>query len=190
MAVVKFVVERSLLEVALAPWLVGTIEHISTPPWREPSCQASHRHHGASSTRCRCRAGHRTAAALGYVYYPYKSEVMHWFCKPSPARSHASPAFGTARKRPVASRLAFREVHCVGTSRSPRSTRTRRNLCPRVFVSTARPTEGESAIHRASARRNSVVPAACNLIVSSSRPPRLLFSRASAAAKAFRNDPR
>ena len=29
------------------------------------------------------------AAALGYVYYPYKSDVMHWFCKPSPAhRTH------------------------------------------------------------------------------------------------------
>jgi GrpB-like predicted nucleotidyltransferase (UPF0157 family) len=26
---------------------------------------------------------------LGYVYYPYKPEVMHWFCKPTPEhRTH------------------------------------------------------------------------------------------------------
>ena len=30
----KFAVEQSLLEVALAPWLVGTIEHIGIPPCR------------------------------------------------------------------------------------------------------------------------------------------------------------
>jgi GrpB-like predicted nucleotidyltransferase (UPF0157 family) len=29
------------------------------------------------------------AAHHGYIYYPYKADVMHWFCKPSPAhRTH------------------------------------------------------------------------------------------------------
>jgi len=29
------------------------------------------------------------AQGAGYVYYPYKPEIMHWFCKPSPAlRTH------------------------------------------------------------------------------------------------------
>ena len=25
-------------------------------------------------------------APLEYVYFPYRSDVMHWFCKPSPSR--------------------------------------------------------------------------------------------------------
>jgi GrpB-like predicted nucleotidyltransferase (UPF0157 family) len=29
------------------------------------------------------------AQGAGYVYFPYQPEVMHWFCKPSPAlRTH------------------------------------------------------------------------------------------------------
>ena len=28
-------------------------------------------------------------AQLGYVYYPYQVDAMHWFCKPSPSlRTH------------------------------------------------------------------------------------------------------
>jgi GrpB-like predicted nucleotidyltransferase (UPF0157 family) len=28
-------------------------------------------------------------APLGYLYFPYRADVMHWFCKPSPAhRTH------------------------------------------------------------------------------------------------------
>ena len=45
----KFEIERSLLEVALAPWLVGGIEHMGGPRCGEPSCQANNRHDGASS---------------------------------------------------------------------------------------------------------------------------------------------
>ncbi len=31
----------------------------------------------------------QAAHALHYLYYPYKAEVMHWFCKPSAAhRTH------------------------------------------------------------------------------------------------------
>ena len=49
-------------------------------------------------------------AYLGYVYYPYKADVMHWFCKPSPSlRTHhlhlvpiASPLW--------AQRLHFRDA--------------------------------------------------------------------------------
>jgi GrpB-like predicted nucleotidyltransferase (UPF0157 family) len=30
-----------------------------------------------------------SAGRIGYLFYPYKPEVMHWFCKPSPAhRTH------------------------------------------------------------------------------------------------------
>ena len=85
----KFVVERSLLEVALAPWLVGTIEHIGSTAVAnlpaKPVIDIMAPVHSLQVSRPAIEA----AAALGYVYYPYKSEVMHWFCKPSPAhRTH------------------------------------------------------------------------------------------------------
>jgi GrpB-like predicted nucleotidyltransferase (UPF0157 family) len=49
-------------------------------------------------------------AHLGYVYFPYKADAMHWFCKPSPSfRTHhlhlepiASPLW--------AQRLRFRDA--------------------------------------------------------------------------------
>jgi GrpB-like predicted nucleotidyltransferase (UPF0157 family) len=49
------------------------------------------------------------AEGAGYVHYPYRADVMHWFCKPSTARRthhlhlipHASPLWRE--------RLAFRD---------------------------------------------------------------------------------
>ena len=86
---VKFDAERHLLEAILAPWLAGPIEHIGSTaipglcakPVIDimapvPSLDAS-------------RAAIAAAAAGGYVYFPYKPDVMHWFCKPSPEyRTH------------------------------------------------------------------------------------------------------
>jgi GrpB-like predicted nucleotidyltransferase (UPF0157 family) len=48
-------------------------------------------------------------ADIGYVYVPYRAEVMHWFCKPSPSfrthHLHLVP-FGS---RLWVERLAFRD---------------------------------------------------------------------------------
>ena len=49
-------------------------------------------------------------ARAGYLYYPYKPEVMHWFCKPSPEvrthHLHLVPADSAL----WAERLAFRDA--------------------------------------------------------------------------------
>lgn len=35
------------------------------------------------------RAAIAAAGSVGYAYFPYRTEVMHWFCKPSPSvRTH------------------------------------------------------------------------------------------------------
>ena len=85
----KFEVERSLLEVALSRWLVGTIEHIgSTAVANLPAKPVIDIMAPVRSLQL-SRPAIEAAAALGYVYHPYKSDVMHWFCKPSPAhRTH------------------------------------------------------------------------------------------------------
>ena len=49
-------------------------------------------------------------AQLGYVYYPYKADEMHWFCKPSPSvRTHHLHLVPIA-SRLWAQRLRFRDA--------------------------------------------------------------------------------
>lgn len=86
---VQFEAERALLEQALAPWLAGRIEHIGSTAVpglpAKPVLDLMGPVHSLSASRPAIAA----AATLGYLHYPYKAEIMHWFCKPSPAlRTH------------------------------------------------------------------------------------------------------
>lgn len=85
----KFETERSLLQGVLAPWLTGSIEHIGSTAVpglpAKPVIDIMAPVHTLEASRPAIEA----AARAGYVYYPYKAEVMHWFCKPSPRlRTH------------------------------------------------------------------------------------------------------
>ena len=48
--------------------------------------------------------------ALGYCYFPYKAEVMHWFCKPSPAHRTHHLHLVAAGSRTWLERIAFRNA--------------------------------------------------------------------------------
>lgn len=54
-----------------------------------------------------------SAEAVGYIYWPYKADVMHWFCKPSDAHRthhlHLVPHNSNLWK----ARLAFRDALCA-----------------------------------------------------------------------------
>lgn len=80
----KFDAERWLLEVALAPWLAGTIEHIGSTAVAllpaKPVIDMMAPVHSLEASRSAIEA----ATNVGYIYFPYKAEVMHWLCKPSP----------------------------------------------------------------------------------------------------------
>src|SRR5690606_35461109 len=101
--------ERVQLEAALAPWLRGPLDHIGSTavpgllakpiidimaPVRDLP----------SSIEARLAVG-----PLGYQYFPYRSDVMHWFCKPSADRRthhlHLVPVTSTLWK----ARLLFRD---------------------------------------------------------------------------------
>ena len=79
-----FETERDLLEAALSRWLTGAIEHIGSTAVpglaAKPVIDIMAPVHSLESSRGAIDA----AIACGYVYYPYKAELMHWFCKPSP----------------------------------------------------------------------------------------------------------
>ena len=85
----KFDAERLLLENSLRPWLTGAIEHVGStaiagmPAKPVIDIMAPVRSLEASW------AAIPELARLDYVYFPYRPEVMHWFCKPSASfRTH------------------------------------------------------------------------------------------------------
>ena len=81
--------ERSLLEAALGKWLAGPVEHFgSTAVPRLAAKPVIDIMAGVESLDA-SRDAIAAAGGLGYVYYPYRPDVMHWFCKPSAAfRTH------------------------------------------------------------------------------------------------------
>lgn len=85
----RFAEECALLESVLAPWLAGPIVHIGSTA--VPGLTAKPIIDIMAGVRdLPSSLGARDALAhLRYMYFPYRPEVMHWFCKPSPAhRTH------------------------------------------------------------------------------------------------------
>ena len=85
----KFESERVLLQALLAPWLTGPIEHVGSTAI--PGMEAK----PVIDIMAGVRSLESSQSAIsklvdaGYVYFPYRPEIMHWFCKPSAAfRTH------------------------------------------------------------------------------------------------------
>ena len=81
--------ERRLLATVLSEWLAGPIEHIGSTAVAglraKPIIDIMAGVHTLDGSRPAIPA----LACLQYVYFPYRTEVMHWFCKPSPTiRTH------------------------------------------------------------------------------------------------------
>jgi GrpB-like predicted nucleotidyltransferase (UPF0157 family) len=84
-----FEVERAVLERILVPWLSGPIEHVGSTAVPGLVAKPVIDIMAAVDTLNSSRAAIPTLVELGWVYFPYRAEVMHWFCKPSPAfRTH------------------------------------------------------------------------------------------------------
>lgn len=102
--------ERGRLAEVLGEWLTGSIEHIGStavPGLRaKPVLDIMAGVESLTASRPAIEA----VAGLDYVHFPYRADVMHWFCKPSPAHRthhlHLVP-FGSALWK---ERIRFREV--------------------------------------------------------------------------------
>ena len=85
----RFTAERDFLAPLLRPWLVGAIEHIGSTA--VPGLAAKpviDLMAGVSSLEA-SREAIAVIGDKGYCYYPYKADIMHWFCKPTPTlRTH------------------------------------------------------------------------------------------------------
>jgi GrpB-like predicted nucleotidyltransferase (UPF0157 family) len=84
-----FARELELLGPLLAQWLVGDIEHIGSTAVRGLVAKPVIDIMAPVGSLEGSRDAIPAVAAAGYVYYPYKAEERHWFCKPSPVlRTH------------------------------------------------------------------------------------------------------
>lgn len=82
----RFEQERDALERAIGDWATGGIHHVgSTAVPRldaKPVVDILVGVHDLGSSR----SSFGPLARLGYLYAPYRSDEMHWFCKPHPSR--------------------------------------------------------------------------------------------------------
>lgn len=84
-----FLRERLALEAAIGPWLAGPIEHIGSTAVPGLLAKPVIDIMAAVEDLEVSRPAIAALAPLEYCYYPYRADVMHWFCKPSPAlRTH------------------------------------------------------------------------------------------------------
>jgi GrpB-like predicted nucleotidyltransferase (UPF0157 family) len=85
----RFAAERALLEPMLAPWLVANLEHMGSTAIpglvAKPIIDIMAPVESLEASRPALAA----LTSLAYHYFPYRAEVMHWFCKPSDShRTH------------------------------------------------------------------------------------------------------
>ncbi len=84
-----FEMERAALCTVLGPWFAGEIQHVgSTAVPGLPAKPMIDIMAPVVSLQESLEAL-AAAALVGYVYYPWRADIMHWLCKPSPSvRTH------------------------------------------------------------------------------------------------------
>jgi GrpB-like predicted nucleotidyltransferase (UPF0157 family) len=92
-----FAIEAELIQAAIGPWITGGIHHVGSTA--VPGL--------AAKPTIDIQVGVADLAAswpcidllteVRYLYAPYRTDEMHWFCKPHPGRRTHHPASGTHR---------------------------------------------------------------------------------------------
>jgi GrpB-like predicted nucleotidyltransferase (UPF0157 family) len=101
--------ERLRLAAALREWLAGPIEHIGSTAVPGLRAKPIIDIMAGVQTLDHSRPAIAAAARLQYVYFPYRTDVMHWFCKPSAAERTHHLHLVPVDSRLWIDRLAFRD---------------------------------------------------------------------------------
>jgi GrpB-like predicted nucleotidyltransferase (UPF0157 family) len=106
----QFARERDALLPTLASWLAGPIEHVGSTAVKglpaKPVIDIMVPVHGLKQSRPAIALLHMH----GYVYFPYKADEMHWFCKPDPYRRTHHVHMVPIDSPLFRARLAFRDA--------------------------------------------------------------------------------
>jgi GrpB-like predicted nucleotidyltransferase (UPF0157 family) len=105
----RFEQERAILDRVLGSWIVGGIEHVgSTAVPGLPAKPVIDIMVGVKNLEA-SRPAIPALSEIEYCYYPYRPDLMRWFCKPSPSfRTHHLHLI-PFRNRLWVERLAFRD---------------------------------------------------------------------------------
>lgn len=106
----KFEAECARLEPLLAEWLAGPIEHVGSTAVPNMPAKPVVDIMAPVNTLHESEPAIDALVAAGYTYSPYKSEQMHWFCKPSPEHRTHHLHLVPLNSIPWAERLAFRDA--------------------------------------------------------------------------------
>ena len=101
--------ERARLARVLSPWLEGPIEHIGSTAVPGLTAKPVIDIMAAVRDLSSSLDARAALASLDYVYFPYRPDVMHWFCKPSPARRTHHLHLVPVESALWAERLVFRD---------------------------------------------------------------------------------
>jgi GrpB-like predicted nucleotidyltransferase (UPF0157 family) len=105
----RFVQEREALAAAIGEWIAGGIHHVGSTA--VPGLAAKpiiDMLVGVEDLRSSRRCFDRVAA-LGYLYAPYLTGEMHWFCKPDPRRRTHHLHLVPTESETFRDELAFRD---------------------------------------------------------------------------------
>jgi GrpB-like predicted nucleotidyltransferase (UPF0157 family) len=84
-----FAAEREFLLSIVGKYVCGTIEHVGSTAVRGLSAKPIVDIMLGVQSLAGSKGAITLLVAKGYCYYPYKVDVMHWFCKPTPEiRTH------------------------------------------------------------------------------------------------------
>jgi GrpB-like predicted nucleotidyltransferase (UPF0157 family) len=105
----RFQEEAALLAETLEPWITGGVHHVGSTAVpglaAKPVIDIMVGVADLESTRPCIEL----LAGLEYCYAPYREDVMHWFCKPSPARRTHHLHLVPSESRRFTDVLAFRD---------------------------------------------------------------------------------
>ncbi len=85
----RFEQERAILDRVIGAWVVGGIEHVGSTAIPGLAAKPVIDIMAGVESLEASRATIPVLGKIEYCYFPYRPDVMHWFCKPSPAlRTH------------------------------------------------------------------------------------------------------
>jgi len=106
----KFEAERVLLQAVLARWLTGPIEHVGSTAIPGVPAKPIIDIMAAVGSLEASQSAISELVEAGYIYFPYRPDILHWFCKPSAAfRTHHLHLVPLGSKRWIKC-LAFRDT--------------------------------------------------------------------------------
>jgi GrpB-like predicted nucleotidyltransferase (UPF0157 family) len=106
----QFLKERAILQAALAEWLVGDVEDIGSTAVPGLAAKPVIDMMAPVASLEGSRGAIAAAESVGYSFYPYKPDEMHWFCKPSPLLRTHHLHIVPLDSRTWVERLAFRDA--------------------------------------------------------------------------------